>query len=278
MGAWTAVRTGHRKHGAARLSDHRSGRRGRERTAARSCRPRIRRPSIDGVGGEGKEPDREHRQPQAFGRAAAQAARFAGLAQRTATGKDKVNPGARRRHRIVRTGLSHGRGRAGDHGSFQRKRSDAGGLRHLASRAPTASAGNACWPGDLPKKGSASSNWAWEAGTSTTICKRKAHLERPRHRQADRRAAGRPETARHAQRHAGRVGRRIRPHPGGPEQRRPRPQQQRLLDVDGRRRSRKGAIATARPTSTASPRSKTRCTSTTCTPRCSICSAWTTRS
>ena len=59
-------------------------------------------------------------------------------------------------------------------------------------------------------------------------------------RQADRRPAGRPEAARHAQGHAGRLGRRIRPHARRAEQRRPRPQRHRLFDVDGRRRRQRG--------------------------------------
>ena len=58
----------------------------------------------------------------------------------------------------------------------------------------------------------------------------------PRHRPGLGGAAHRPEAARAAGRHAGGVGRRVRPHAGVRERRRPRPQPLRLHDVDGRRR------------------------------------------
>ena len=61
------------------------------------------------------------------------------------------------------------------------------------------------------------------------------------HRPADRRARHRPQAARAARRHAGRLGRRVRPHrvqPGQADRRqlRPRPPPAQLLHVDGRRR------------------------------------------
>ena len=88
----------------------------------------------------------------------------------------------------------------------------------------------------------------------------------------------RPEGARPARRHAGAVGRRVRPHADRPGRRRPRPQPARLHDVAGRRRREGRASPTARPTTTATTPSRTRSTSTTCTPRSCTCSASTTRS
>ena len=99
---------------------------------------------------------------------------------------------------------------------------------------------------------------------------------RPRDRQADRRPADRPQGARAARRHAGHLGRRVRPHADLRGDRRPRPQPARLHHVAGRRRRQGRASPTARPTTTATTPSRTRSTSTTCTPRSSTCSASTT--
>ena len=106
-------------------------------------------------------------------------------------------------------------------------------------------------------------------------------------RPGDRRPADRPEAARPARRHAGHLGRRVRPHADGRaadagrerrQDQRPRPQPLRLHDVAGRRRRQGRPGATARPTSSASRPSRTRSTSTTCTPRSCTCWASTTRS
>ena len=74
---------------------------------------------------------------------------------------------------------------------------------------------------------------------------------RPRHRRADHR----PEAARPAGRHAGHLGRRVRPHALRREPRqgqsRPRPPPHRLLDAAGRRRRQGRHSPTARPTSSA---------------------------
>ncbi len=86
----------------------------------------------------------------------------------------------------------------------------------------------------------------------------------------------RPQAARHAQGHAHRLGRRIRPHPHEPGRQRARPPQQRLHHLARRRRHQAAASATAPPTSSATPPSKTPWTSTTSTPRCSTSSASTT--
>ena len=62
----------------------------------------------------------------------------------------------------------------------------------------------------------------------------------PRKRSADRRPAEGPEAARAARQHAGRLGRRIRPHADERKRQRPRPQSLRLHDLDGRRRRQGG--------------------------------------
>ncbi len=89
----------------------------------------------------------------------------------------------------------------------------------------------------------------------------------------------RPESARAARLHAGRLGRRVRPHADGRDPRAGRPQspRRRLHDVDGRRRRQARDSRWARPTTSASRRSKTAPTSTTSRPRSSTCWASTTR-
>ena len=77
---------------------------------------------------------------------------------------------------------------------------------------------------------------------------------------------------------AGDLGRRVRPHLRFARREGPRPQPQRLHDLDGRRRRERRASTTAPPTSSATRRSRTRSTSTTCTPRCCTCWAWSTPS
>ena len=91
------------------------------------------------------------------------------------------------------------------------------------------------------------------------------------------------KVARAAGRHAGGLGRRVRPHavraiPGWRlrQSDRARSQPVRLHDVDGGRRREGRASCTARPTSSATSPSRTRSTCTTCTPRCCTCSASTT--
>ena len=80
---------------------------------------------------------------------------------------------------------------------------------------------------------------------------------RPDPRPARRRAAHGPEAARAARRHARRLGDRVRPDADVPEGReRPRPQPEGLHRLAGRRRREARASATARPTSSATRRSR----------------------
>ena len=103
----------------------------------------------------------------------------------------------------------------------------------------------------------------------------------PRDRSGQRRAGHRSEASRVARRHAGRVGRRVRPHEllagqADGDQLRPRSSPALLLDLDGRRRREGRATSTARPTTSATTSSRAACTCTTSTRRCCSCSAWTT--
>ena len=86
-------------------------------------------------------------------------------------------------------------------------------------------------------------------------------------RSPDRRAPQGPESPRTARGHAGHLGRRVWPDALFRRSQGPRPPQPGLLDVAGRRRASREASSTARPTSWACRRSRTACTSTTCTPR-----------
>ena len=106
---------------------------------------------------------------------------------------------------------------------------------------------------------------------STSVCR---EVDQP-----CRRADQGPEAARPARRHAGDLGRRVRPHADGRGARhgRPRPSHRRLHHVAGRRRHQAGPRPRRTPTSSASPPSRTASTSTTCRPRSCTCSAWTTR-
>ena len=119
-------------------------------------------------------------------------------------------------------------------------------------------------------------------GTATTI-----RQEPPQSRDANATAriaalAHRPQAARPVRRNARHLRRRIRPHAGrgtGQRQagRRARSQPLGLHRLARRRRRERRHSPTAPPTSSATARSRIRCTSTTCTPRSCTCSASTTR-
>jgi hypothetical protein len=79
--------------------------------------------------------------------------------------------------------------------------------------------------------------------------RREPHEDVPAGRPAVRGADPRPEAARAARRHAGDLGRRVRPHPDDRGRERPRPQPLRLLDAHGRRRGESAASSLARRTS-----------------------------
>ena len=124
--------------------------------------------------------------------------------------------------------------------------SQGAGARLRAVRPGRAQAGHAtpptaCWRGGWPSAACASSSSTTAAGTSTTTCRADLALPVQGHRPAVGGAGHGPEAARAARRHAGRLGRRVRPHgllPGQADrdQLRPRPPSALLHHVDGRRR------------------------------------------
>ena len=102
----------------------------------------------------------------------------------------------------------------------------------------------ACWPGGWSSAACGSCSSIIAAGTSTATC-RATFPSRPRTSiSRRRRSIDRSQAARAARRHAGRLGRRVRPHglwPGGLAGRlRPRPSRPLLFDVAGRRRHQAG--------------------------------------
>ena len=108
-----------------------------------------------------------------------------------------------------------------------------------------------------------------------------AQARRPREgrRQADRRAARRPEAARAARRHARVVGRRVRPHALRARRTAPAATTTPAASRSGWPAAASSrASRSARPTSSATRRCRTRSTCTTCTRRSCTCSASTTRS
>ncbi len=150
------------------------------------------------------------------------------------------------------------------------------GDRHLRPAVPdgppAVRGGRALRPGDLRRQHR-------QPGLGPALEPAQARRPRPGRRQADRRAARRPEAARPARRHARLVGRRVRPHALRREERhRPRPQPRRLHRLAGRRR-RQARLRLRRDRRVRPPgRRRTRSTCTTCTRRSCTCSASTTRS
>ena len=118
-------------------------------------------------------------------------------------------------------------------------------------------------------------------GASRRRHRRRAAAAVPRDRPAVRGADHRPQAARPARRHAGRLGRRVRPHADERgaqrlEVPRPRPPSATPSPSGWPAAASSPASPTARPTSSATTSSRTRSTSTTCTPRSCTCWASTT--
>ena len=232
---------------------------------------------IDGVQERsGGGADREHRQSR-NSRPNCSANSSTCWRASTASGsqKDRVNPELEGRDRVLRTGIPHGRGRAGGHGPLERDRGDSPGLRHRRPRGPTISAGSACWRGGSPKRGVrfielGFDGWDQHSDLKAKLTTNAHSIDKPiAALLADL------EAARHAQGHARRVGRRVRPHAGGSEGNDGRDHNtKRLLDVDGRRRRQRGLPSRRHRRARRTRGGKQGCTSTTCTPRCSTCSAW----
>ena len=96
----------------------------------------------------------------------------------------------------------------------------------------------ACWPAVWPSAACGSSSFTIATGTTMARSRSTCRGRPPKWTKGGRADQG-SETARHARRNAGHLGRRIRPHADGPGQW-PRPPHQGFLDLDGRRRHQGG--------------------------------------
>ena len=202
----------------------------------------------------------------------------AGAERRAPDGARSDDAAARSPHPLVRAGLPDA-----DRGGRGVRPDAASRSRSASCTATPSTAGSCCSRGGWSSAacGSCRSGAGPGSRGTTTTTSRSSTASSPA--QWDQPIAAlldRPEAARPARRHAGAVGRRVRPHAGrgAAGAQRPRPQPLRLHLLAGRRRREGRHGRTARPTSSASRRSRTRSTSTTCTRRCCTCSASTTRS
>ena len=181
-----------------------------------------------------------------------------------------IDSAARRPNRLLRAGLPHATRSPGGVRPLTRERRDAAALWHRQSGhrhvRPAMPDGPAAGRARRALRAALRRAGEQRLGPSQRSARELASTLR-RRRSADRRLApDRPEGARPARRHAGPLGRRIRPHADGRGHRRPRASSLRLHDVAGRRRRqgrhdlrRHRRIRLAR-------RDRTRSTSTTCTP------------
>ena len=134
----------------------------------------------------------------------------------------------------------------------------------------------ACWRGGWPSAACASSSSTTAAGTSTTTCRATSRCS-AKAPTSPRRRWSRPQAARAARRHAGHLGRRVRPHrllPGQADrnQLRPRPPPPLLHHVAGRRRHEGRRHARRDRRLLLQRRRRPASTCTTCTRR--SCTAW----
>jgi hypothetical protein len=190
--------------------------------------------------------------------------------------------GGGRAHRAVRDVVPHAGERAGRDGRVGRDGGDvravrsrlahAGHLRRqLPARAAARRARREVHPALSPGLGPA----------RQPAARHRAAV--PRDRSGERGARHRPEAARDARRHAGGVGRRVRPHEllagqAHGDELRPRPSPALLQRVDGGRRREGPGYVHGAPTTSATTSWRAACTCTTSTPRCCTCSACTTSS
>jgi hypothetical protein len=120
-------------------------------------------------------------------------------------------PGDRHPHRAVRDGLPHADLGAGADRPLRTSRSTSSSCTARTSRKPGTFAANCLLAGGWPSAACASSSSSTAAGTSTPTCRSRSRAV-PRYRPALRGAGEGPEAARAARRHAGGLGRRVRPH------------------------------------------------------------------
>ena len=167
LGAWVALRPGHREPEPARVRH--------AHPAAEQRRPgELRQPVPAGhLPGDADRVRRRNRfQCRSGGdptqlsniknprrSTAAQRAQldFVQSLNRSQLEKDEVNPGGRGGDRVVRTGLPHAGRAAEAAGPVGRDEGDAGPVRHRRAGRPTTSASSACWPGGWSRPGCGSS-------------------------------------------------------------------------------------------------------------------------
>ena len=138
-------------------------------------------------------------------------ARHAGRAQ-PRPGRARARPGDRLAHRAVRDGLPHADQRAGGDRLLAASRSTSSTCTAPTRRSRARSPPTACWPAGWPSAACGSSSSTTRAGTSTATCRAAIRTQASETDQPSRGAAHRPEAARPARRHAGHLGRRVRPH------------------------------------------------------------------
>ena len=233
MGAWIALRPGHREREPARLRHHQpavaNGGAGELRqrvpagdlpghaASAAAGQPVAERRSISNLANPNRSPHR-----------AARAARLHPVAQPRAPGARAGQPGDRGRHRVVRAGLPHA-GRAAE-GDGPRRRDRAATKTLYGIGEPTTDDfGRQCLLArrfvEAGVRFVEVTHGGWDHHRNLKDDHAKNAADR---RQADRRPARRPEARGLLEGHAGDLGRRVRPHAVRAGRRRPRPQPQGL--------------------------------------------------
>ena len=144
-----------------------------------------------------------------------------------------------------------------------------------SSPATAASPPTACSPAGWPSAACGSSSSTTAPGTTTATSQSSMPVAAAETDQASAALVTGPQAARHARRHAGHLGRRVRPHADGPGHR-PRPPHPRLLPLAGRRRHQGRHHLRRAPTNSATAPSRTSSPCTTSTPPCSTSAASTT--
>ena len=278
FGAWTTLRPGQRVARPARLRRVQLRQEGAERRqfqlGQRLPAHRLQRRALP----QRRRPGAVPVQPAGRGRRrAARHARRRRVAQ-PPSARRRRRPGDRHAHQLVRDGLPDADQRPGPDGPSKEPQAV---LDMYGAEPGKASFANNCLLARrLLERGVRFVQLfheAWDQhGNLKADLKKNCHDSD----QAVRRAGQGPETARTAGRHAGDLGRRVRPDADGAgrRQRRPRPPPQRLHLLAGRRRDQAGPDAGRDRTSSASTPWRTASTSTTCTRRSCTCSASTTRS
>ena len=157
-------------------------------------------------------------------------ARHAAHARAAAARAHACDPGDRRAHRAVRDGLPHADGGARADGPRRTSPTPSSTSTARTRASPAPSPPTACWRGGWPSATCASSSSITRAGTSTATCRTTSATHDEVVDQASAALVVDLEAPRPARRHAGDLGRRVRPH--------------QLLAGQARRRTTTAAITT----------------------------------